>query len=276
MRAGLGDRVGGLNPFEDRTGVRYPPGMTQSPAGTRSQESPPLEEVAARSRPLPGPGERTLPAAPALAGLLPGPGLLRGTTLVVSGADGATSLVLSLLSVPSATGWGCAVVGMASLGLVAAAESGVELSRLALVPRTGDRWPAVVAGLLDALDVVVVAPPPRVRASDARRLSDRARFRGALMVVLAGRGGGEVVDPDGVASWPGPADLRLAVSAGGWAGLGEGRLSRRLVEVAVTGRGPASRGVRTRLWLPGERAVEVVSAEEVGTGGPGTASAAAG
>jgi hypothetical protein len=251
--------------------------MTQSPAGARSQESPPLEEVAARSRPLPGPGERTLPAAPALAGLLPGPGLSRGTTLVVSGADGATSLVLSLLSVPSATGWGCAVVGMASLGLVAAAESGVELSRLALVQRPGDRWPAVVAALLDALDVVVVAPPSRVRVSDARRLSDRARFRGALMVVLAGRGGGgEVVDPDGVASWPGPADLRLAVSAGGWAGLGEGRLSRRLVEVAVTGRGSASRGVRTRLWLPGERAVEEVSAEEVGTDGPGTASAAAG
>jgi hypothetical protein len=96
----------------------------------------------------------------------------------------------------------------------------------------------VVAALLDAVDVVLVRPPPRLPAPQARRLAARARERGAVLVPLG--------------PWSEPADLRLAVTASTWQGLGQGhgRLHSRQVEVLVTGRGPATRERRVHLWLP--------------------------
>ncbi len=227
--------------------------LVRTGSGWADPERFPLDELAARSRPTSLAGERILPVVPALAQLLPGSGLRRGTTLVVSGADGATFLTLSLLAGPSSAGSVCAVVGMASLGLVAAAELGVDLSRLALVPRPGNQWPTVAASLLDALDVVVVVPVSGVRPSDARRLSERARHRGAVMIVLPDRHTVTKETRAAVAAgqrWPGPVDVRLAVTSGGWSGLGDGHLRCRLVEVAAWGRGSASRATRARLWLP--------------------------
>ncbi len=186
-------------------------------------------------RPVSLAGGRMLPVLPALDGLLPGGGLRRGSTVAVSGS---TSLALALLAGPSAAGSWCAVVGMPSLGLVAAAEVGVAIGRLALVAAPGRDWAAVVAALLDALDVVVVRVPDRaVRAADARRLAARARERGAVLVPL-GR-------------WEG-ADVRLSVATSSWEGLdgGAGHLQARLVEVVAEGRGAAARPRRARLWLP--------------------------
>ncbi|HEX2700312.1 MAG TPA: hypothetical protein VHM89_08945, partial [Acidimicrobiales bacterium] len=175
-----------------------------------------------------------LPVLPALAGLLPGGGLRRGATVAVTGS---TSLALALLAGPSAGGSWCAAVGLPSLGLVAAAELGVAVSRLALVAAPGRDWAAVVAALLDALDVVVVRVPERVPAADGRRLVARARERGAVLVPL-GR-------------WDG-ADVRLSVATSAWEGLddGAGHLRARLVEVVAEGRGAAARPRRARLWLP--------------------------
>ncbi|NBH10575.1 hypothetical protein GTY80_45970, partial [Amycolatopsis sp. SID8362] len=67
---------------------------------------------------------------------------------------GSTSLLLALLAPATAAGSWAAVVGLPSLGLAAAAEHGADLSRLALVPRPGAEFPAVVAALLDGVDVV--------------------------------------------------------------------------------------------------------------------------
>ena len=185
-------------------------------------------------RPVALAGARMLPVLPALAGLLPGEGLRRGSTVAVAGS---TSLALALLAGPSAAGSWCAAVGLPSLGLVAAAEVGVAVGRLALVAAPGGDWAAVVAALLDALDVVVVRVPERVRAADARRLGARARERGAVLVPL-GR-------------WDG-ADVRLSVATSAWEGLegGSGHLQARLVEVVAEGRGAAARPRRARLWLP--------------------------
>lgn len=186
-------------------------------------------------RPVSLAGQRLLPVLPALAGLLPGGGLRRGSTVSV---EGSTSLALAVLAGPSGAGSWCAAVGLPSLGLVAAAELGVAVERLALVAAPGDDWAAVVAALLDALDVVVVgAPRRRASPADARRLVARARERGAVLVPL-GR-------------WDG-ADVRLSVTAGGWQGLGNGsgHLRARLVEVVAEGRGAAARPRRARLWLP--------------------------
>ena len=191
---------------------------------------------------LVGPGttladERLLPVVPALQPLLPGQGLRRGTTVTVSRS---AALALALVAGASAAGSWVAAVGLPDLGIVAAAETGIALERLALVPTPGARaWTTVVAALLDAVDVVLVRPPPRLPAPQARRLAARARERGAVLVPLG--------------PWPEPADLRLVVTASAWHGLGQGHgtLRVRQVEVAVTGRGPASRERRALLWLPG-------------------------
>src|SRR5438067_7818070 len=153
-----------------------------------------LRELSDQTRPVSLAGERTLPVLPALAGLLPEGGLRRGSTVAVSGdaprasrseaeaRPGATSLALALLAGPSQAGSWCAAVGLPSLGLVAAAEVGIALERFPLVARPGDEWPAVVAALVDAVDVVLVGLPRHVRSGDARRLVAKARDRGAVLV----------------------------------------------------------------------------------------------
>lgn len=185
--------------------------------------------------------EHALPVVPALAGLLPGGGLRRGSTVAVGGAA-ATSLALALCAESSATGSWAAVVGMPSLGLVAVEEAGIALERLVVVASPpSSSWATVVATLVDAFDVVLVAPP-RVKAGDARRLAARLRERGAVLVVAGA-----------ASSWPLPADLRLATTVHGWEGVGDGHghLAARRVEVVVGGRGAAARERRGVLWLPG-------------------------
>ncbi|CAO5232918.1 hypothetical protein [Frankia sp. AgKG'84/4] len=179
---------------------------------------------------------RLLPVVSALAAILPEAGLRRGTTI---GVSGSASLLLTLLSGPSQAGAWCAVVGFAHLGLLAAAETGVALERLALVPVPGPRWPVVVAALLDAMDIVVVCPPARSRPADGRRLTARARERGAVLIT--------------VGDWEG-ADLRVVAVERRWEGLGLGhgqvRAANLLVE--VSGRGAARRPRRAWLSGPGE------------------------
>jgi hypothetical protein len=149
-------------------------------------------------------------------------------------------LALALVgAVTDRDGW-AAAVGLPHLGLVAAAELGVRLERLALVPAPGEQWAVVVAALVDGIDLLLLRPPVRVRSSEARQLSARARERGAVMVVL---------DP----GWPEPPDLRLAVSRSDWDGLGAGYgyLQSRRAEVVLTGRRAAGRPRTCSIWLPG-------------------------
>lgn len=186
--------------------------------------------------------ERTLPLAPSLAGLFPGQALRRGSTVVVSPGPfpGATYLALSLLAGPSGAGSWCAVVGAPDLGLVAAAQMGTELERLAIVPSPGAHWPVLTAALLEGFDVVLLRPPGSVSHAEARKLEARARERNSVLAVLSGR-------------WPGGADVRLCVSRGTWKGLdqGCGYLAGANVEVTAEGRGAAARPRRAHVWLAG-------------------------
>ena len=181
-------------------------------------------------------GDQPLPVLPALEPLFPAGGLRRGSAVAVRGS---ASLLLALLAGPSGRGAWCGVVGVPGLGLAAAAEAGIALERLALVPDPGRDWAAVAAALLDAMEVVVVAPRGRVPDADARRLAARARQRGAVLV------------PFGPVPWPG-AELRLSLVDGVWEGLGDGsgRLRSRRVVVRGDGRGSAARGHELALWLP--------------------------
>ncbi|MBQ1027812.1 hypothetical protein [Micromonospora sp. C95] len=201
------------------------------------------------SAPDPAGGHRVLPVRPELTGLLPNRGLRRGSTIAVGGGQarpsGTTSLLLALLAEASRAGSWCAVVGMPTFGAGAAAEAGIVLDRLALVPQPGPEWPTVVAALIDGVDVVVTAVPSTVSASVADRLAARARQRGSVLVPY-GR-------------WDG-ADVTLQVVRGIWQGLGpgRGRLRRREVTISARGRGAAARPREVKVWLPGDELTRVI------------------
>ncbi len=196
--------------------------------------------------------ERLLPVLAPLEPLFPAGGLRRGSVVSVGGS---TSLALSLLAAASASGSWCAAVSLPALGLAAAAELGVALERFPLVPSPGrvpgaGGWAWVVAALVDAFDVVLARPPAHVKGADVRRLTARARERGAVLVVSG--------------TWPEPAEVQLTVASAVWEGVGQGhgRLRGRRVEVVAGGRGAAARERRVGLWLPhpdgGIRSQEVV------------------
>lgn len=181
---------------------------------------------------------QVLPVLSGLSGLLPAGGLRRGSTVAV---HGSTSLLLALLAEATAAGSWAAVVGMPDLGVVAAGELGVEVSRLALVPRPGAEFASVTAALLDGVDLVAVGPGctpgPGRSGQIARRLSARARHRGAVLLSLG--------------PWPG-AEVELRCADGRWSGLdgGYGYLRQRQVAVTTVGRGAAARPAGTDLLLP--------------------------
>lgn len=182
---------------------------------------------------VPGAG-RVLPTRAELAAVLPWPGLRRGSTVAV---HGSVSLLFALLSEATANGSWATVVGLPGINLVAAAEAGVALERLAVVPRPGSDPAGVIAALLDGVDLVVVGGTGQVLDSDARRLSARARNRGSVLLPF-GR-------------WPG-AEVQLRCSGARWRGLGHGHghLRERDVTVSAEGRGAASKPRSCRLLLP--------------------------
>ena len=237
-------------------------------AATNSGLSTTLRSSGAAGRTeLVGPGailadERLLPVLPALRPLLPHQGLRRGTTVAVARS---AALALALVAGASAAGSWVAAVGLPDLGIVAAAETGIALERLALVPVPGARaWPTVVAAFLDAVDVVLVRSPAGLPAAPARRLAARARERGAVLVPLG--------------AWSEPADLRLAVTSSDWHGLGQGygSLRARRVEVVASGRGAAARERRVLLWLPSPDGTIIPAAAPGAAGNPDPCPAAPG
>jgi hypothetical protein len=170
-----------------------------------------------------------------LAPLLPGGGLRRGSVVAV---HDSTALLLALLAAATAQGAWAAVIGVGDLGVLAAAEAGVAVRRLALVPRPGSDPVSVAAALLDGVGLVALAGADRVPSGARRSLAARVRQRGSVLLPL-GR-------------WPG-ADIELNCRTETWYGAesGHGRLRSREVVVRAVGRGAAARPRTARLLLPG-------------------------
>lgn len=182
-----------------------------------------------------------LPVLPELETVLPLRGLRRGSTVSVTGSR---SMLLALLAEATAAGSWAAVVGMPDIGVAAAAELGVELRRLALVPRPGADLVQAAGALFDGVDIVVLEG--QVRAAAARKLAARARHRGAVLVVSG--------------PWRG-AEVELRCTPGEWSGVdvtGRGYLAERPVLVSGRSRWSA-RLLESMLLLPGPggRVVEV-------------------
>ncbi|HMQ38265.1 MAG TPA: hypothetical protein PKE46_10965 [Micropruina sp.] len=175
--------------------------------------------------------DRLLPIPPALAGSLPGGGLAPGSAYSVT--PGA--LLLALLAEPSREGSWCGVIGMPELGAEAAEQAGLNLGRLALVPRPGERWFAIAAAMAEVMPVVAVRPGSRVRDGDAARLAARLRSSGTVLLVAG--------------PWP-RVEATLGTSAPRWSGIGSGHGYLRVREVLVTvtsKRFPAPRQIRLSL-----------------------------
>lgn len=179
--------------------------------------------------------EGLLPVLPALRNLLSAGGLRRGS-VVTSGDWGL--LCLALAAGASAEGSWCALVGVPSVGVRAAADVGLDPGRLLLVPEPGRGWPQVVASLLDGFDIVALRPPDQPSAQLRHKLEAAARRYGSVLLVAG--------------DWPG-AQARLAVTDTQWIGIGAGygRLRARRVRVVAAGRGAGERPRSAWLWLPG-------------------------
>jgi hypothetical protein len=198
---------------------------------------PAVEELRARLGPPPGAGRELLPVAAPLDALFPGGGLARGSVVAVEGSVWLALAVVARAS--SEAGSWCAVVGLRDLGPAAAAEIGVDLTRMVLVPSPGSHWATAVAALLDGVDVVLVKAVRDVRPAEARRLAARARERRSVLLVVG-------------ATWPEAVDLRLRVDDTEWLGLnrGYGRIAARRCRVSARGRGSAARERRVTASLP--------------------------
>ncbi len=191
-----------------------------------------------------------LPLDPAFSALLPEEGLQTGAAYTVSPSP---SLVLARLGEASRKGLWCAVVGMPTLGIEAAAAFGIALPRLILVPEPGERWLAATSALAEVVPLIAVQPGGRVRDADVSRLSARLRDRGCTLLVA---------DTPRFGEWP-QSEGSIRLHDQHWHGIGEGW---GLIEgstatvTARTRRSPAPSSVRVR--LPGSQgAVEAVLPE---------------
>ncbi|MEU5842928.1 hypothetical protein [Rhodococcus sp. NPDC047139] len=192
--------------------------------------------------------DRILPVPDPLAELFPHGGLVRGSIVAVSGA---TSLLLGMLASVTASGGYAAVIGQRRLGLLAAAEMGARLHRLAVIPDPGPDPVEIAAVLLDGIDLVVLGlggasvPPSRTRAVAAR-----VRSKQSVLVVTDGR-------------WEG-AQVRLEARVDGYRGVDgpdRGRLCATRLSVRAHGRAFSPRAMRVEVcadrsaveWTSGDR-----------------------
>ena len=172
--------------------------------------------------------ESLLPVPESLAGPLPA-GLPRGVVAVLSGAR---SLPVSMAAAVTAAGGHVAIVGLPDFGLLAAAEMGADLSRLAVIPDPGTDPVEVAAVLMDGMDLVVLGLAGRaVSATRARAVVARARQRGCTLLVARGEWQGASIRLDARVH-----GYEMTGVSGGAPVAGCGRINRVRLSVRARGR----------------------------------------
>ncbi|MCC3328237.1 hypothetical protein [Nocardia abscessus] len=135
-----------------------------------AREAPPMPSTApAHTLPIPG----------ALGDALPAGGLPRGSLVACTGRLGP---LLGLLAAATAAGEWTAVLGCPRLGLLAIAEMGGNLARLAHIPDPGDDPLDIAAVLLDGLPLVVLDHRSTPAAGRTRAVLARIRSHEAILV----------------------------------------------------------------------------------------------
>lgn len=142
------------------------------------------------------------PAEPApLTVLLPDGDLPTGAAVTV---QDSASLMCWLLGATQRDRW-VALVGWPELSPVALTEAGVDLEHVVVVPDVGGRAAAVLAALLDGVEIVVAGPRAGTTASERRRLLARARQRATTILSAAPWEGSALTLDVEHARWSGPA-----------------------------------------------------------------------
>lgn len=170
-------------------------------------------------------GSRRLPTIPALGRILPGGGLMAGAAYSV---ENSTTLAMALLAGPSSSGAWCSVIGIPDFNVEAAANLGIDLDRLILIPHLDGQWLTVTAAMVDVVSIIVTTAPATITGSDAARLRARLRQRGAALISIG--------------AWP-QSEAVLSVSDNQWGGLGtgSGHLQTRRLKVTAKGNNGRSR-----------------------------------
>ncbi|MBD8506477.1 hypothetical protein HT102_08270 [Hoyosella sp. G463] len=186
--------------------------------------SPSARRLALLREQVPGMAEQgTLPVPAPLREAIPGGGLAHGTACLFSG----TPLVLmGVLAEVTRAGGHAALLGLPELGLVAAAEMGADLRRIALVPHPGQDPAQIISVLLEGMDLVVIGPGSQgVAPARARAINARLRGKKTVLAVLG-------------TEWPG-ARTTIAGHVRRYAGVsrGRGRLRSHELLITVQGRG---------------------------------------
>jgi hypothetical protein len=175
-----------------------------------------------------------LPVVAPLAPLFGEAGLVRGRTVACTG-DAALSTALALSAAATRAGSWLAVVGVPNLGIAAAIEAGVAVERIVLAqpPRASREWVATVAALVEGFEVLIVATPTSLSASDARRLQTRVMARQAVLIVVDLPTLASVGEASVFAS-----DIDVYANTVSWSGIerGAAHITQRTVQVRVDGR----------------------------------------
>ncbi len=184
-----------------------------------AREAPPMPSTApANTLPIPG----------ALGDALPAGGLPRGSLIACTGRLGP---LLGLLAVATAAGEWTAVLGSPRLGLLAVAEMGGNLARLAHIADPGDDPLHVAAVLLDGLPVVALDRPITPAVSRTRAVLARIRSHEAILVTTQ----------TGCAR----PDLEIHTELAEYDGIGRGRGRLRSITYTVHVSGRAARRPRS-------------------------------
>lgn len=190
--------------------------------------------------------DRAVPAHEALAPLLPGGTLARGTIVSLPHrvappvGGGCDYLSLALLAGATAGGSWVAAVNFPGFGIAAASGLGAALSRILLVD-AGERWLEAVNLLAGAVDMVLVPAPARASAEQQRRIGARVRVterqRGCVLLFTG--------------EWAG-AHMWMRTERPQWGGLGDGtgNLTGRRVTIVAGGRGANGQQREVDVMLP--------------------------
>lgn len=234
-----------------------------------------LEELSELIRPPTLARDRTVPLCEPLRPLSVDAALIRGSILGVHGI-GATSLTLALVAEATRTGSWVAVVGLADLGLAAAADLGVVPARTVLVDippdHAGARTAEVVAALIGGVDIIVMDGRLPMGTGHARRLAARGRERGTIVVVVSpddlGLTGSGPTRPDAPSSsrsdrhgvrergvrergvWEIEVELVACIDRWEGLGVGHGHLRRRRLRIDARGRRRAARPRSLTVMVP--------------------------
>lgn len=128
-------------------------------------------------------------------------------------------MLLSVVQALSRAGAWIAVVARPDLGLLAAQQRGVALERLVLIPEVGRHAAAVIAALIDGVDVVVTGHGVVLTGAQRRAVQARLRERDGLLLSES--------------PWHGAA-VTVTAERPRWHGLNSGDGLLRTVELDIT------------------------------------------